>query len=387
MNDHTAETVKGYLLRTSQGRSILSPSALVSRHEALAVPEDLVRRLDLRVGDWIEGRRRRGAGGGNDHGGRGPRRGRHGRGQGQPSAAGLDAITAINGAAPNPEHRRPDFPKLRAVAPTRQIHLDAESLAPSHRTIARVIDRFVPLGFGQRALVVAPAKAGKTTVLQGIAAGIAANYPEATLLLLLVDERPEEVTEMETFGVGEVVASSFDAPPTEHLAVADLVLERARRLVEEGKDAVIVLDSLTRLARAYNTVERGSGRTLSGGLDAEAMEKPKRFFGSARAVDPAMGGGSLTIVATALIDTGSKLDQVIFEEFKGTGNSEIVLNRELAERRIWPAIDLNASGTRREELLLSPDELARAQASRKILAGMPLLQGTPMVLEELGRRT
>jgi transcription termination factor Rho len=234
----------------------------------------------------------------------------------------------------------------------------------------RLIDLIAPLGFGQRALVVAPAKAGKTTVLQTIAAGIAHNHPDAQLLILLVDERPEEVSEMELAGVGEVIASSFDHPAERHVAIAELTVERARRRAEEGGDAVIILDSITRLARAFNTVDKGTGRTLSGGLDAQSLEIPKRLLGSARQVDPNRGSGSVTIIATALIDTGSKMDQVIFEEFKGTGNSEIVLSREMAERRIYPAIDLRASGTRREELLMSAEAL---EAVRQVRGGFGAL--------------
>ncbi len=232
----------------------------------------------------------------------------------------------------------------------------------------RIIDLFCPLGTGQRALIVAPAKAGKTMVLQAIAKGVATNAPESTILILLVDERPEEVTEMEATGLGEVVSSSFDYPAERHVNVAEITLERARRQAEMGRDVVLILDSITRLARAYNTVEEGTGRTLSGGIDAGSLEKPKRFFGSARNISPREGGGSLTIIATALIDTGSRMDQVIFEEFKGTGNSEIVLSRDISERRIYPAIDLTASATRREELLLDEDTLVVSQAMRRELS-------------------
>src|SRR5688572_31429836 len=230
----------------------------------------------------------------------------------------------------------------------------------------RVLFRSCPFGKGQRAMIVAPAKAGKTTVLQAVAEGIVTNHPDCRLFILLVDERPEEVTEMEACGFGEVIASTFDRGAERHVAVAEMVLERARRLVEAGDDVVIILDSITRLARAYNTVEEGSGRTLSGGLDASSLEKPKRFLGSARNIDPRQGGGSLTIVATALVDTGSRMDQVIFEEFKGTGNSELLLSREMADKRVYPAIDLAGSSTRKEELLLTPDalDLARAQIGR-----------------------
>jgi transcription termination factor Rho len=219
-------------------------------------------------------------------------------------------------------------------------------------------------------MIVAPSKAGKTTVLQRVAEGIVTNHPECTLFILLVDERPEEITEMEMCGFGEVIASSFDYPADRHVAVAETTIERARRRVEAGEDVVVILDSITRLARAYNTFGDGSGRTLSGGLDANAMERPKRLMGSARKINDAQGGGSLTIVATALVDTGSRMDQVIFEEFKGTGNSELVLSRELADRRIFPAIDLNASATRREELILSDEALVLSRALRRQLSDM-----------------
>jgi transcription termination factor Rho len=233
----------------------------------------------------------------------------------------------------------------------------------------RIIDLFCPLGKGQRAMIVAPAKAGKTMVLQAVAEGIVKNYPKASVFILLVDERPEEITDMEACGYGEVIASSFDYPAERHVGVAEITLERARRRVEMGEDVVIILDSITRLARAYNATEEGSGRTLSGGLDANSLEKPKRFLGSARKIDPTQGGGSLTIIATALVDTGSRMDQVIFEEFKGTGNSELVLSRELADKRIWPAIDLPASSTRREELLFNDQALAASHVLRRELNG------------------
>jgi transcription termination factor Rho len=265
---------------------------------------------------------------------------------------------------------RPDFTRLSAIHPNQQLMLDAGLTRMGQRDFTnRVIDLLCPFGKGQRALIVAPAKAGKTMVLQAIAEGVAKNYPAAVLYILLVDERPEEVTEMESCGYGEVIASSFDHAAERHVAIAEITLERARRRVEQGQDVVLILDSITRLARAYNSTERGTGRTLSGGLDATSLEKPKRFLGSARAIDPSQGSGSLTIIGTSLVDTGSKMDQVIFEEFKGTGNSELTLSRELAERRIYPAIDLNASGTRKEELLLSPDALEVSRALRKRLSG------------------
>jgi transcription termination factor Rho len=254
---------------------------------------------------------------------------------------------------------------------------------PDHTN--RVIDLFCPLGKGQRAMIVAPSKAGKTTVLQSIAEGIVTNNPDCRLMILLCDERPEEITDMEMCGFGEVIASSFDRPAERHCQVAEMTLERARRFVEAGEDVVIILDSITRLARAYNTVEEGSGRTLSGGLDANSLEKPKRFIGSARKIDPKQGGGSLTIVATALVDTGSRMDQVIFEEFKGTGNSELVLSRELADKRIYPAIDLNQSATRKEELLLDPDSLSVSRAMRRQLADVAPADAMTELLGVMGR--
>ncbi|MGZ8397628.1 MAG: transcription termination factor Rho, partial [Gemmatimonadales bacterium] len=281
---------------------------------------------------------------------------------------------------------RPEFSSLGAVHPNEQLRLEAIGKPGGQADYTnRVIDLLCPMGKGQRALIVASAKAGKTMVLQSIAQGVSINYPCADLFILLVDERPEEVFEMEAAGVGEVIASSFDNPAQRHVAVAELTLERARRRVEMGDDVVLIVDSLTRLARAYNTVEKGTGRTLSGGLDAQSLEKPKRFLGSARRIDPSQSGGSLTIIATALVDTGSKMDQVIFEEFKGTGNSELVLSRELAERRIYPAIDLVASATRREELLLSGEALTASRALRQRIAGMTPINAMNDLLTDLKR--
>ena len=281
----------------------------------------------------------------------------------------LTHLALVNGESPEDTKRRPDFNRLSAVHPSDQLMLACDrEVAGQPDYTNRVIDLFCPFGKGQRAMIVSPSKAGKTTVLQSVAQGIVANHPECRLLLLLVDERPEEITDMEMCGFGEVIASSFDRPAERHCQVAEITLERARRYVESGADVVIILDSITRLARAYNTMEEGSGRTLSGGLDANSLEKPKRFIGSARKIDSQQGGGSLTIIATALVDTGSRMDQVIFEEFKGTGNSELVLSRELADKRIFPAIDLNASATRKEELLLDADSLQVSRAMRRQLA-------------------
>ena len=343
------------------------------RREASYVPTpgdarvgaDLIRRLGLRPGDEVEGEPRPG-------------------GRGGPPV--LERIVAVNGRSPDEIRDRPAFTSLGAVHPRERLRLESD---PGPRgqpdPTARVIDLLCPFGKGQRALIVAPAKAGKTTVLQRIIEGVGRNHPESGLWILLVDERPEEVAEMEMAGYGEVVASTFDHPATRHVALAELVLERARRRVELGEDVVLIVDSLTRLARAYNAVERGTGRTLSGGLDAQSLERPKRFLGSARAVDPSQGTGSLTIVATALVDTGSKMDQVIFEEFKGTGNSELTLSRELAERRIFPAIDLSASTTRREELLLDPAELAASHELRRRVAGMSPADAMQTLLGEFRR--
>jgi transcription termination factor Rho len=333
-------------------------SGFVRRREAGYLPstEDvyvsgkLVSRFGLRTGDEISG----------TVGGR-PKNGK---------AAPLSRLELVNGCPPEEARNRPGFDRLSAQHPDEQLMLECDIRVPGGDDYTnRVIDLFCPLGKGQRSMIVAPAKAGKTTVLQRVAEGIVRNHPECSLFILLVDERPEEITEMEACGFGEVVASSFDYPADRHVALAEITLERARRRVEMGQDVVIILDSITRLARAYNTTEDGSGRTLSGGLDATALERPKRLLGSARKIDPSQGGGSLTIVATALVDTGSRMDQVIFEEFKGTGNSELVLSRELADRRIFPAIDLVASATRREELLLSEGALALSRALRRQFSG------------------
>jgi transcription termination factor Rho len=313
------------------------------------VPPKVVQRFHLRTGDDVTGEA-------------GPP---PGRGKNPP----LLRVTTVNGQPPEAMARRPDFQRLPAQHPNEQLVLECGMVRRGQPDFTnRIVDLICPFGKGQRAMIVAPSKAGKTMVLQAVAEGIVRNYPEATLFILLVDERPEEVTDMEMFGMGEVVSSSFDHPADRHVSVAEMTLERARRRVELGQDVVIILDSITRLARAYNTTERSSGKTLSGGLDANSLDKPKRFLGSARRIDPNHGGGSLTIIATALIDTGSRMDEVIFEEFKGTGNSELVLSRELADRRIFPAIDVKASATRREELLLGEKALRASHLLRREFA-------------------
>ena len=324
----------------------------------------LVRKYDLRTGDEIRGAV-----------GKRPRNGK---------SAPLIKLEAVNDKSPDSLAPRPEFERLGAQHPDEQLTLECGRTYRGQPDFTnRVLDLLCPMGKGQRALIVSPPKAGKTMVLQAIAQGIATNYPDSKLFIVLVDERPEEVTEMEMAGFGEVIASSFDHPPTRHVSVAEMSIERARRRVEMGEDVMIILDSITRLARSHNTVDEGSGRTLSGGLDATSMEKPKRFLGSARKINPARGGGSLSIIATALIDTGSKMDQVIFEEFKGTGNSELVLSRELADRRVYPAIDIVASATRREELLLADDVLEASRTTRRELSAATPVDAMNRLLGEM----
>jgi len=292
-------------------------------------------------------------------------------------------VTTVNGVAAAQLDGRPDFASLGAVHPSRPLTLETpRASSPRTADTQRVVDLVCPFGFGQRALIVSPPKAGKTMMLQAIAEAVAENHPQAVLLVLLVDERPEEVTEMVDWGRGEVIASSFDLPHERHVAVAEMVFDHARRQVELGRDVVIVLDSLTRLARSHNTTGRGSGRTMSGGLDANALAKPKGLFGAARSVSQ---GGSLTVIATALVETESRMDDVIFEEFKGTGNAELRLTRDLADRRIYPAVDIAASGTRREELLADPKTIEAKQKLRRALVGLPPEQAMQSLVEQLKR--
>lgn len=277
---------------------------------------------------------------------------------------GLLQVAAVNGEDPELARERPHFPQLTPIYPDKKMTLEAEP----DMIATRVIDMIAPVGFGQRGLIVAPPKAGKTLLLKEIANSIAKNHPDIELMVLLIDERPEEVTDMERSVKGEVVSSTFDEVPENHIKVAELVLERAMRLVEEKKDVVILMDSITRLARAYNLVVPPSGRTLSGGIDPASFHRPKRFFGAARNIEE---GGSLTIIATALVETGSRMDDVIYEEFKGTGNMEIHLDRKLAERRIFPAIDIRRSSTRREELLLPKEQIENLWAIRRTMNDQP----------------
>ena len=286
-------------------------------------------------------------------------------------------VESINGMDPESTRQRVSFENLRPTYPEQRLRLELEE---GGDLTTRVIDLIAPVGMGQRGLIVSPPKAGKTTILQQMANSIARNHPEVHLIVLLIDERPEEVTDMEKHVKGEVISSTFDEPAERHTQVAEMVMEKAKRLVEHGKDVVILLDSITRLARAYNTTMPHSGKILSGGVDANALHKPKRFFGAARNIED---GGSLTIVATALVETGSRMDEVIFEEFKGTGNMELVLDRHISDKRIFPAIDVNLSGTRREELLLTEIELNRVYLLRNFLSDMPPAEAIEFLLKRM----
>lgn len=285
-------------------------------------------------------------------------------------------VQKVNGVDSDKIYNRPLFENLTPLHPNERFTLEIDKSSLTQR----VIDLIAPIGKGQRALIVAPPKSGKTMILQAIAHSIAQNYKDAVLMVLLIDERPEEVTDMSRSVKGEVVASTFDEPADRHVQVAEMVLEKAKRLAEQGKDVVILLDSITRLARAYNTVAPSSGRVLTGGLEATSLQKPKRFLGAARNIEE---GGSLTIIATAMIETGSRMDEVIFEEFKGTGNSELCLDRKLSERRIFPAVDINRSSTRKENLLLSEDELNKVWIMRKVLAPLSSVDAMTLLLEKL----
>jgi transcription termination factor Rho len=288
----------------------------------------------------------------------------------------LAKVESVNGLPPEQMQRRIPFDNLTALYPQDRLRVEL----PGPDVSGRVLDLMVPLGKGQRGLIVSPPRTGKTMMLQAIAHAVTRNHPEAYLIVLLIDERPEEVTDMRRSIQGEVISSTFDEPATRHVQVAEMVMEKAKRLVESRRDVVLLLDSVTRLARAYNAVQPASGRVLSGGLDSNALQKPKRFFGAARNVEQ---GGSLTIIATALIDTGSRMDDVIFEEFKGTGNMEINLDRKLADRRVYPAVDLLRSGTRKEELLLPKKELDRTWVLRKVLHQMSAVEAMELLREKL----
>jgi len=288
-------------------------------------------------------------------------------------------VDTINFGAPEEAKNKVLFENLTPLHPNKRLRLERDN-ASSENLTSRVIDLISPIGLGQRGLIVSPPKAGKTVMLQNVAHAITSNYPDVSLIVLLIDERPEEVTEMQRSVRGEVVSSTFDEPATRHVQVAEMVIEKAKRLVEHKKDVVILLDSITRLARAYNTVVPASGKVLTGGVDANALQRPKRFFGAARNIEE---GGSLTILATALIDTGSKMDDVIYEEFKGTGNAEIHLDRRLAEKRSYPSININRSGTRREELLLNPEDMQKIWILRKLLHQMDEMEASEFLLDKI----
>ena len=328
----------------SEGFGFLRPINYSPSSEDIYISASQIRRFDLRNGDKVSGKVRP------------PKENER--------YYGLLHVEAVNGEDPETAKERVHFPGLTPLYPDRQIKLET-----TQRNIStRIMDIIAPVGFGQRGLIVAPPKAGKTMLIKEVANAITTNHPEAELIVLLIDERPEEVTDIERSVAGDVVSSTFDELPENHIKVAELVLERAMRLVEHKRDVIILMDSITRLARAYNLYIPPSGRTLSGGIDPAAFHRPKRFFGAARNIEE---GGSLTILATALIDTGSRMDDVIYEEFKGTGNMELHLDRSLAERRIFPAIDIRRSGTRKEELLLPKDQLDKLWALRKTMSDTP----------------
>ncbi|HEY3467395.1 MAG TPA: transcription termination factor Rho [Amycolatopsis sp.] len=345
---------------------VLDNYAFVRTSGYLAGPNDvyvslsLVRKYGLRRGDAITGVVRQ------------PREGEQQRQKFNP----LVRVDSINGLEPDEAKRRPDFTKLTPLYPNERLRLETEP----HKLTTRVIDLIMPVGKGQRALIVSPPKAGKTTIMQDIANAISTNNPECHLMVVLVDERPEEVTDMQRSVKGEVIASTFDRPPSDHTSVAELSIERAKRLVEMGHDVVVLLDSITRLGRAYNLAAPASGRILSGGVDSTALYPPKRFLGAARNIE---NGGSLTIFATAMVETGSTMDTVIFEEFKGTGNAELKLDRKIAERRVFPAVDVNPSGTRKDELLLSPDELAVTVKLSRVLHALDSQQAIDLLISRL----
>ncbi|MHB2021072.1 MAG: transcription termination factor Rho [Candidatus Xenobia bacterium] len=348
----------GILEILPEGYGFLRGKSYLPGNGDIYVSMSQIKRFDLRMGDIVSGQVRP------------PKNGE--------KYYGLVKVQAVNTQDPDSSRRRPHFEDLTPIFPDKRFDLEVNKDDLS----TRIIDLFCPLGHGQRGLIVAPPKAGKTILLKKIAKGVATNHPDTILIALLIDERPEEVTDMERSIDGEVVSSTFDEPPEQHARVAELVLEKAKRQVEMGNHVLILLDSLTRLARAYNNITPPSGRTLSGGLDTAALRMPKRFFGAARNIE---GGGSLTIIATALIETGSKMDDVIFEEFKGTGNMELDLNRRLSERRIFPAMDIKKSGTRHEELLLAEEDLKKMWVLRRALDMFGVEETTEIIIEQLGK--
>lgn len=347
---------EGILELHTDGYGFMRCDNYLSGSEDIYVSPSQIRRFNLKTGDKITGITRP------------PKSGE--------KYKALLYVKKINGEEPDTASRRPNFDTLTPIYPEEKIILETQT----NELSTRIIDLIAPIGKGQRGMIVAPPKAGKTILLKKIANSIAQNHPDIEIIILLIDERPEEVTDMQRSVKGDVVYSTFDELPKHHIKVAEMVLERGKRLVEHGKDVVILLDSITRLARAYNLTIPATGRTLSGGLDPGALHRPKRFFGAARNIE---GGGSLTILATALIETGSRMDDVIFEEFKGTGNMEVHLDRKLSEKRIFPAIDINKSGTRREDLLLNQRELEAIWGIRKALSNASTIEVTERILETL----
>jgi transcription termination factor Rho len=376
---------------------VLDNQGFIRTSGYLPEPDDVyvtaaqIKRYGLRRGDEVTGVARtlsdpdlpesdnggRSDNGGNRQGGN-RQGGRNRQGGSRDKHRPLVRLDTVNGMEPDEARRRPDFYKLTPLYPQERLRLETESQILT----TRVIDLVMPIGKGQRALIVSPPKAGKTMVLQAIANAVTHNNPECHLMVVLVDERPEEVTDMQRSVKGEVIASTFDRPPQDHMAVAELAIERAKRLVERGHDVVVLLDSITRLGRAYNLGAKVSGRTMSGGIDSAALYPPKQFLGAARNVE---NGGSLTVIATALVETGSAGDTLIFEEFKGTGNAELKLDRRIAEKRVFPAIDIDSSGTRKEEVLLSPEELIILRKVRKALNAVDSQHGIEQLLDQLRR--
>ena len=334
-------------------------SSYTASTDDIYISPSQIRRFNLHTGDMIEGEVRT------------PKDGER--------YFALNKLEKVNDGAPEDNKHKVMFENLTPLFPREQFKLERDIKGEENLT-SRIIDIIAPIGKGQRALLVAPPKSGKTVMMQHIAHAITANYPEVVMMVLLVDERPEEVTEMQRSVRGEVISSTFDEPAARHVHVAEMVIERAKRLVELGKDVVILLDSITRLARAYNNVLPSSGKVLTGGVDANALQRPKRFFGAARKIEE---GGSLTIIGTALVDTGSRMDEVIFEEFKGTGNCEIHLDRRLYEKRVFPAIHLNRSGTRKEELLLAPEILQKSRILRQFMYNMDEIESMELMLKNM----
>ncbi len=357
VKEEKQKEIEGILEIADGGFGFLRFDNFLTSEDDVYVANSQIRRFNLKTGDKVAGIARE------------PRQGER--------FGALLMINAINGENPENSKKRPDFDKLTPIFPNRRIKLeDGKDLS------MRLIDLVAPIGFGQRGLIVAQPKAGKTVLMKKIAASIEKHHKDAELIILLVDERPEEVTDMKRSlkGDGEVIYSTFDEQPAHHVKVAEMVLARAKRLAEHGKDVIVLMDSITRLARAYNLVVPASGRTLSGGLDPASLYKPKKFFGAARNLEE---GGSITILATALVDTGSRMDDVIFEEFKGTGNMELHLDRSLSEKRIFPAIDINRSGTRKEDLLMSPEELMTVWRMRKAMSAKSVQEVTETIIDNM----